>query len=194
MGAPSPALLWFVSRGSGLVLFAVLSAVVTLGIAERTRLRWRVLPGFGVVTLHRTLALFALVLLPLHVLSALLDPYVHLGWWALIVPFSSPYRRAAIALGTLSLDLLLAVIATSLLRTRLGERAWRVVHLSAYLLWPLALAHTLRAGADLSTPLGAVLEWGSVCAVLTAFVARLIAAVRGETRRAPRRRPARMRP
>ena len=39
-----------------------------------------------------------------------------------------------------AVDLLLAVLATSLLRARIGRRAWRVVHWAAYAAWPVAVA------------------------------------------------------
>ena len=73
--------LWFVSRGSGLVLLVLLTVVMVLGIA--TRAGWA--PRSGPVVeaeLHRTLSLFTVALLGLHVVTAILDPYVTIGWAA----------------------------------------------------------------------------------------------------------------
>ena len=86
--------------------------------------------------LHRTLALFAVALLALHVMTAILDPFVTIGWAATVLPFASPYRTMAISLGSLAVDLGGAVLVTSLVRRRLGQRAWRAVHWLAYLAWP----------------------------------------------------------
>ena len=55
----------------------------------------------------------------------------------------------AIGLGTLAVDLLLLVVVTSLLRERLPHRLWKAVHLTSYLLWPLAFVHGITAGTDL---------------------------------------------
>jgi methionine sulfoxide reductase heme-binding subunit len=81
--------LWFLSRGSGLVLLALFSAVVVLGVATRTGSapgRW---PRFAVAELHRNLSLFAVALLVLHVVTAILDPFVTIGWAATVLPFVS---------------------------------------------------------------------------------------------------------
>ena len=90
---------------------------------------------FFAAELHRSLALFTVALLRLHVVTAFADPYVSIGWAATAIPFLSPYRTPAIGLGTLAVDLGGAVLLTSLVRHRLGLRAWRAVHWLAYLAW-----------------------------------------------------------
>jgi len=165
--------LWFLSRGSGLVLLALFSIVVVLGVATRTGStppRW---PRFAVAELHRTLSLFAVALLVLHVVTAILDPFVSIGWAATVLPFASPYRTLAIGLGTLAVDLGGAVLVTSLLRQRLGQRTWRAVHWLAYLAWPAAFIHSLTAGNDLGYWWVALVEVGSAAAVAAAVLARL---------------------
>ena len=164
--------LWFVSRGSGLVLLVLLTAIVVLGTATRagwTSRRW---PRFAVAELHRTLSLFAVALLALHVLTAILDRYVTIGWAATVIPFTSPYRRLAIGLGTLAADIGTAVLLTSLLRSRLGYRWWRAVHWLAYLAWPAAFVHALTAGNDLRGGWAAVIGWGSAVVVTVAALPR----------------------
>ena len=176
--ASSPGL-WFLSRASGMVLLVLFSIVVVLGVAARTGsgpARW---PRFAVAELHRTLSLFAVALLVLHVVTAILDPFVTIGWAATLLPFASPYRTLAIGLGTLAVDLGGAVLVTSLVRRRLGHRTWRAVHWLAYLAWPAAFLHSLTAGNDLGVWWVALAEVGSAAAVATAALARLIGRVRG---------------
>jgi sulfoxide reductase heme-binding subunit YedZ len=175
-------LLWFVSRGSGLVLLLTLSAVVALGVATRLGSSPMRLPRFVTMELHRTVSLFAVALLALHVVTALLDPYVSIGWLAAVVPFVSHYRAGVLGLGTLSVDLIGAVLVTSLLRHRFGYGAWRAVHWSAYLSWPVALVHARQAGPDANLWWAADVEWVSAGLVATSVVARLLAAVRGQGR------------
>jgi methionine sulfoxide reductase heme-binding subunit len=174
--------LWFISRGSGLVLLVLFTAVMVLGTA--TRLGWTPLgwPRFVAAELHRTLALFAVALLGLHVVTAIADPYVSIGWAATVLPFMSPYRTTAIGLGSLAVDLGAAVLLTSLLRHRLGLRAWRAVHWLAYLAWPAAFGHALSAGADLHTGLAAATIWGSAAATAVAMAARVAAGRAGAGR------------
>ncbi len=135
--------LWLVSRASGLVLLVLFSAVMVLGVATRTRATTRRWPRFAVAELHRSLSLFAVALLGLHVATALLDPYVSIGWIAAVLPFTSHYETLALGAGTLAVDLGGAVLITSLLRSRLGLRTWRAVHYLAYLTWPVAFVHAI---------------------------------------------------
>ena len=170
--------LWFVSRGSGLALLVAVSAVMVLGIAARVGsapARW---PRFAVGELHRNLALFSVAFLVLHVVTAILDPFVTIGWAATILPFASGYRTLAIGLGTLAVDLGGAVLLTSLGRARLGYRGWRAVHWLAYLAWPVAFAHSLIVGTDLRIWWVALIEWGSAASVATAIVARILQTIR----------------
>ena len=174
----NPQWLWFISRGSGLVLLVLFTAVVLLGVATRTGWAPRRWARFVSAELHRSLSLFTVGLLALHVVTAIADPYVSIGWAATAIPFLSPYRTLAIGLGTLAVDLGAAVLLTSLLRHRLGLRAWRAVHWLAYLAWPAAFAHALRAGTDLHTGWVAALIWGSAAATAVAVAVRLAVAAR----------------
>ena len=108
--------LWLVSRASGLALLVLFSAVVVLGVAARLGSAPRRWPRFVFPEVHRTLALFAVAFLGLHVLTAILDPFVTIGWAATVLPFASGYRTLAIGLGTLAVDLGGAVLLTSLVR------------------------------------------------------------------------------
>jgi methionine sulfoxide reductase heme-binding subunit len=188
---PGSPVLWFVSRGSGLALLVLLSVVVVLGAAIRTGSAPRRVPRFVWAELHRTLALFSVAFLVLHVATAILDPYVSIGWAAAVLPFTSGYRAPAIGLGTLAVDLGGAVLVTSLLRGRLRYRAWRAVHRLAYLAWPAAFAHSLTAGTDLRIWWVVLIELGCAAAVATGILARLIhdRTHRPRTRPAPGRRP-----
>jgi sulfoxide reductase heme-binding subunit YedZ len=143
--------LWYTARGSGLVTLVLLTVVVTLGVGARSGRTPFDLPRFAVNLLHRNAALLAVVFLVGHVLTLLFDPYAQLRLVDLIVPFAGAYRPFWLGLGTTALDLIAALVGTSLLRRRLGARAWRAVHWLAYLCWPVALLHGLGTGTDNGT-------------------------------------------
>ena len=65
-----------------------------------------------------------------------------------MVPFSSGYRTFWLGLGTISAELLAAVVVTSLVRRFLGRAVWRGVHWLAYAAWPLGVLHTFGTGTD----------------------------------------------
>ena len=91
---------------------------------------------------------------------------------------SRAYRPFWLGLGAVALDLLLALVVTSLLRHRLGYRTWRIVHWLAYACWPVAVLHGLGTGSD--TTSGLVLVFTAVCvvAVLVAAALRVGAGLR----------------
>jgi len=143
--------LWYFARGSGLISLVLLTVVVALGIGARSGRTAFGLPRFAVNLVHRNAALLAVIMLLGHILSLLFDPYAQLRVFDLVVPFAGNVRPFWQGLGTLAFDLILAIVATSLLRQRLGVRAWRIVHWLAYLCWPIALLHGLVTGSDAGT-------------------------------------------
>lgn len=177
----SEQILWFASRGSGIVSLVLSSAVVCLGLLTVVRWQRPGWPRFLTVELHRRVALLSVVFLAIHIATAILDPYTSLGILAAVVPLASAYRPVAVALGVISLDMTLAVIITSLLRERLGHRTWRAVHWLAYGAWPLAVLHGFTAGSDASAPWMLAIEGACVIAVTAALAWRITS---GDPRRA----------
>jgi ferric reductase like protein len=174
--AHGPSALWYVTRGTGAVTLVLLTASVVLGILELRAWRPVGVSLFAVASLHRTFSLLAVALLAVHVTTTLLDPFPHIGVLTAFVPFVTSYRPLWVGLGTIASDLLLAIVVTSLVRRRLGFRAWRGVHWFAYLCWPVALLHGFGTGSDPKT--GWMLVLTSVCtgAVLLAVAGRISAA------------------
>jgi methionine sulfoxide reductase heme-binding subunit len=140
--------LWYLTRGTGAVALLLLTAGVVLGIAGSTRWRSGRMPRFLVTGLHRNVTLLAVALVGVHVVTTVADGFAPIGLKDAILPFLSPYRPVWLGLGAVAFDLLLALIVTSLLRTRLGVGTWRAVHWLAYAAWPVALVHALGTGSD----------------------------------------------
>lgn len=171
-------LLWFLNRATGSVLLILFTLVVVLGVlATRGRAGTRV-PRFVPQTLHRDLGLLASALLLAHVVTAVVDTFVDIRWWQALWPFGATYQPLWLGLGTLAFDLVLVIVATSLLRGRLGHRGWRVIHVSAYAAWVASVAHGLGIGTDSGATWSQVLTWSCVAAVVLAVVVRLSAVVR----------------
>jgi DMSO/TMAO reductase YedYZ heme-binding membrane subunit len=171
--APSP--LWYLTRGTGLVTLVLLTASVVLGIMEVRRWAPAGSPRFALVTLHRAASLMVIALLAVHVLTAVLDSFAPIRLVDAVLPFTGRYRPLWLGLGALALDLLVAITVTSLVRRRLGLRAWRGVHWLAYACWPVALVHGWGTGSDART--GWMLATTLACgaAVVAAVTWRLAA-------------------
>jgi sulfoxide reductase heme-binding subunit YedZ len=165
------------TRASGVVAQVLLTAVVVLGLLGPLRVsappRW---PRFAVDTLHRDLSLIAVVVLLIHILTTVLDTFTSINITAAVIPFVSNYRPLWLGLGTVAFDLMLALIVTSLLRRRLGLRAWRAVHWFAYVCWPIAILHGLGSGSDAKQVWSILLTAACVIVVMIALLTRLGAA------------------
>jgi sulfoxide reductase heme-binding subunit YedZ len=155
--------LWYLTRGSGTVALLLLTASVLLGVANTTRWKSTRWPRFIVYGLHRNVTLLALAFTLVHVVTTIVDAFAPIGVLDAFVPFLSPYRPFWLGLGTVAFDLLLALIATSFLRRRIGTRAWRAVHWLAYASWPVAMLHSLGTGSDAKA--GWLLFLGVACGV-----------------------------
>ena len=128
--------LWYASRATGFVSLLLLTGVVLLGLLVTTSGRLPGLPRFATTALHRNLSLLSVVFLAVHVASVVIDPYVTINWTQVVVPFGGSYRPFWVGLGTVALDLLLALIVTSLLRVRIGLGTWRAIHSGFLDVWP----------------------------------------------------------
>jgi predicted ferric reductase len=173
-GITSSTALWYASRATGIITLIMLTGVVVLGVAVQRHGRLPGLPRFAVVGLHRSVSLLSVVFLAIHIISAVADSYVSIRITDAIVPFVSVYEPLWLGLGTVSFDLMLALIVTSLLRARIGRHTWRAVHWLAYVSWPLAVAHSFGSSTDMQS--GWLLGLGIVCvfAVIAALVWRFV--------------------
>jgi sulfoxide reductase heme-binding subunit YedZ len=172
----SSQLLWYTTRGAGAVSLVLLSVVVVLGLLARVRFETRGWPRFLSAAVHRDLALMTLVFLLLHIVTAVVDPFTHLGLVAALVPFGSYYRTVWLGLGTIAFELLIAIVATSLLRQHIGARVWRGIHWLAYLSWPVAVIHGIGTGTDGTAAWMLAIDIVCVVAVAAALLWRLVAA------------------
>jgi sulfoxide reductase heme-binding subunit YedZ len=159
--------LWYASRATGIVCLVLLTVVALLGILVNRQGRLPGLPRFAVTGLHRSISLLAVAFLAVHVITAVADKFVTIQLIAAVVPFTSSYLPFQIGLGAVALDLIAALIITSLLRAHLGRRLWRGVHWLAYAAYPVAVVHSitsakdLRSGALLALTAGCVLSVGA---------------------------------
>lgn len=171
----------FLLAYSGVFALVALTAAVAAGLAATDRL---VVSPAGRVTfqaVHRALSLAALGFLASHVLLEVLARRSRAV--DAVVPFLATGRTLYLGLGTLAGDLILLIAITGVARRRFAAHwtaAWRGVHVTAYLAWPLAILHGLLSGR----PAKPYVDWSyaaCVAAVAVALVVRLVAPRRTRT-------------
>jgi sulfoxide reductase heme-binding subunit YedZ len=187
LATTGPSAYWYLSRGTGAVSLILLTLSVVLGVLGPLRFsapRW---PRFTIDALHRDVSLLVLAVLVLHIVTSVLDSFAPIKLIDAVLPLGSSYRPLWMGLGALAFDLLIALVLTSLLRRRLGHRAWRAIHWLAYASWPVAVLHGLGTGTDAQQGWMLVLTTACVAAVLIAVWTRI---ARAAPESAPLRGPA----
>ncbi|HUA27694.1 MAG TPA: ferric reductase-like transmembrane domain-containing protein [Streptosporangiaceae bacterium] len=158
--------LWYTTRATGLVALVLLTLSMAFGLLSSVRYQRPAWPRFVTIGLHRNTTLLAVGFTFLHVITTAADSFVSIPLQDAFIPFISSYRPLWVGLGAVAFDLMLALTATSLLRTRMSYRSWRLVHWAAYLCWPVAVLHGLGTGTD--TPVHWVLGLTVACIALIA--------------------------
>jgi methionine sulfoxide reductase heme-binding subunit len=171
----SPAILWYLTRGTGVVALILLTLTLALGIANIRRLETRRVPRFVIEAVHRNISLLAVIFLLVHIATSVMDTFVSISWLNAVIPWGDSYRPLWLGVGAVSFDLMIAVVLTSLVRRRIGHRVWRAVHWAAYLSWPTAVLHGIEIGTDRHTTWMLAITIGCGVIVLAALIARLTA-------------------
>jgi methionine sulfoxide reductase heme-binding subunit len=179
---------------AGVMLLAA-SAVLGVFLASRTAQQLRLLRG-RTYRIHRQLSVLAAGLLLAHPVPVVLArETTGAGLAVVFVPFAAEKLVLNLAFGALALDILLIVLASSLLIKYLPRKVWRRLHYGAYAVLALGLYHGLLIPNDFGSaaryatvaPLAfdKVLVEVSIVGVLLASAWRITAAV--HRRAAPRR-------
>ena len=132
---------------AGAMLLAA-SAVLGVLLASRAAQRLRLLKG-RTFRIHRLLSVLGAGLLLVHPVPAVLArEMTGVSLAAVFVPFAAEKLAFNIAFGALALDILLVVLASSLLIKRLPRKVWRRLHYGAYAVLVLGLYHGLLIPND----------------------------------------------
>jgi DMSO/TMAO reductase YedYZ heme-binding membrane subunit len=179
---------WILLRAAGIGAYVALFLSVAWGLVMTTGVVARRVSKPAANTFHAAVATCGLALLGVHLGLLLVDPYMPFRWNQVLVPMASTYRPVAIAIGVGAMYLVVAVLATSWARKRIGTRWWRRIHLLATPAFVLALLHGLFAGSD-SGQTWAIALYGATGS-LTLFLV-LVRGLTAGLRPAPREAPAR---
>jgi sulfoxide reductase heme-binding subunit YedZ len=169
-------LIWVVARSTGTAALVALVLSVLSGMALRSgALAW-LSHNRGVRAVHDLTSVLWLPLAMAHVIALLLDPYAKIGVADLVIPFLVPYGSFAIGLGTISLQLVVVVVVSTWLRSKLTHQGWLAIHRLSYIAFVAAFAHGLLAGTDFAQPVLVALAWVTAAALAIVAFRRLTAA------------------
>ncbi len=168
---------WTTSRAAGATAFGALTLDVVFGLCVSTGAIDRWVPRGASVDIHRWLSSVALTLVAVHVLALLGDATIHFDAIDVLVPGQSAYRPAAVGLGLFAMYGALVLHLSFGWRKRIGVRAWRALHGTAFAVFLAAVGHGLLAGSD-AGHVGMRACYGGALAVVLGLVVIRIAARR----------------
>jgi hypothetical protein len=183
----------------GVVALVGYTATVAAGLLCTDRLIVSIKGRIVFQAIHRTLAVIATASLITHITlqimtknATAIQAVVPIGGRRSCVVVHSgltgasgvaPCHDFMINLGVVASDLMIIILATGVFRMKFVKRPrlWRLVHMSIYLAWPLALVHGLYAGRT-GKPYVFVSYEACVVLVILALAARVLVQIK------PRRR------
>lgn len=142
---------WYATRAAGLMTWTTATAAVVVGLVLSSR-AVRSRTGPWLLDLHRFLGGISVVFLLAHLGTLWADSFVEFGPRELFVPGASEWRPEAIAWGIIAAYLLIAVEVSSLLRSRISKRLWRVIHFLSFAAMLGGSYHAWLAGSDVKNP------------------------------------------
>jgi predicted ferric reductase len=157
---------WYVTRAAGIVSYLLVWLSTVLGLGVGSKVFNRVLGGGLTFDLHEFTSLLALGFVGLHVIVLLGEQYLPYTLAQILLPFLSPYRPLWVGIGVLALYLMLLVTATFYLRSRIGMRTFRLIHLASFASYFGATLHGFIAGTDSTLPVMQGLYAGTLLVVV----------------------------
>ncbi len=145
-----PHIWWYITRASALIAWVLMTFAVVWGILLSTRLMRRVDNVAWLQDLHRYLGGMSVIMVLLHMVSLMLDGWLHFSLPNLLVPFSTGYRALPVALGIVAFYLLIAVQGSSLMMKRLPRKFWKGLHYASYVTVLLVSFHAGLTGTDVT--------------------------------------------
>ncbi len=139
---------WYLTRASGIVATVLLGLSLVWGLLFSSRETGRRPKPNWWLDLHNMLGGLALGFTVLHVLATIIDPNAGFSIVQALVPGQSTDLTLAMGYGIVSLYALIAVVATSWPKLKLGRRVWRAIHLLSIPAAILAAMHAYQSGSD----------------------------------------------
>jgi predicted ferric reductase len=160
--------MWYITRASGLVAYVLIWLSMVWGLGVSSKIFDVLLHGTFTYDFHQYISLLAVGFTLLHMGVLLFDGYMPYSVLQILVPFISPYRPLWIGIGVIGFYLMLLVTVTFYLRTRIGMKAFRTIHVfSLVSYWAITL-HSFMSGSDSSLP--SVMVLYAVTFLITLFM------------------------
>ncbi|GAA3384490.1 4Fe-4S domain-containing protein [Cryptosporangium minutisporangium] len=123
-----------------------LSIIIGIVLGRSWSLPW--IKHTSLKNLHMTFAIGGLALGIVHGLAQLAAPGTYVRWIDQFIPFLNPTKPIGVGLGTLCLQMFLAIALSVPIQRKLGHARWRMIHSTAYMAYTVTAGHLIFAGSE----------------------------------------------
>ncbi len=146
--ADSTQLWWYVTRSAGIIAYLLLWFSTVWGLAVPSKLLTPVIEHTFTFDFHEFISLLSIGFVLLHVVVLTIDRFLPYTPFQILVPFLSPYRPFWVGMGILGFYISLLVTVTFYLRSKIGVKTFRSLHVLSLLGYLGVTLHGLYAGTD----------------------------------------------
>ncbi|MBT3389604.1 MAG: hypothetical protein HN413_04260 [Chloroflexi bacterium] len=170
-----PKVFWYLSRGSAFVAYWLLWLSMALGLGLTGKMA-KVWPGLlQAVDLHEFTSLLGLSAALFHGLILTGDSYIQFSRLQVLIPFASQgYKPIWVGIGQVAFYVWGFITLSFYVRKQIGAKTWRLIHLTSFLAFAIALAHGIASGTDSSTLWAGLMYWGSAGSLLFLLAYRVL--------------------
>jgi predicted ferric reductase len=140
--------------------------------------------------IHEYVSLLGLAFAMFHALVILGDKYISFTLTQILVPFSTvDYKPIWVGLGQIGFYTWAIVALSFYIRSRIGQKTWRLLHYLSFGMYLLALFHGIFSGTDTSAAWAQQYYWFSGASLLFLFFVRILNTIINALFPAQKRRP-----
>ena len=171
----APKVYWYLSRATAFVSLSILWISMALGLGMSNKMA-RLWPGApAAFAVHEYVSLLGLAFALFHGLILLGDRYINFTVAQIFIPFSTvEYRPTWTGIGQLGFYLWLIVALSFYIRSRIGQKTWRMLHYLSFVMYLMGLIHGLFGGTDSSTAWAQWYYWISGGSFLFLLIYRIV--------------------
>ena len=183
-----PKVYWYLSRATAFVSLSILWVSMALGLGITNKMA-RLWPGApAAFAIHEYVSLLGLAFALFHALILLGDHYINFTIAQIFIPFSTvDYRPTWTGIGQLGFYLWLIVTLSFYVRSRIGQKTWRVLHYLSFAMYIMGLLHGLFGGTDSTTTWASYYYWITGGSLLFLLVYRIVNSITEKITAPPKR-------
>jgi sulfoxide reductase heme-binding subunit YedZ len=156
--------MWYVTRAAGLTAYILLWLSTAWGLAISSKIFDIVLHRSFTYDFHQFISLLAVGFILLHIIVLMADRYLPFSVAQILIPFIDPYRPLWVGMGVIAFYLVMLVTVTFYLRSRIGMKTFRAIHVLSLVGYLGGLVHGFFSGTDSSL---AATQWMYAISFLT---------------------------